>query len=88
MTEGKKKHVLQIMDNRHGHLTKEWDLTDQASIDAAQTAFQELIDSRKYWIYRLEGEGPQAVGTVVRPGRDKFDPNVERYVATPQMAGG
>jgi hypothetical protein len=59
-----------------------WDRTKPAEVDVARTTFNTFVKDKKYLAFKVVADG--AKGEQVR----EFDPNEERYIFVPAMAGG
>lgn len=71
---------LEVLD-RTGHTEVKWNPKDTASVDTARQTFKDLL-SKKYRAYKLTPSGEQ--GELVT----EFNPDHERYLLMPPMAGG
>lgn len=71
--------TMRMLKSRYGDLTVTWDAADQATVDAAITAFEKEM-----------AKGMTAVATT--KGKDvvvrEFTPDAEEIVLFPQIAGG
>lgn len=75
---------LKVMDG-NGHTEVEWDVNDPASVEKARTVFQHkiLAGYHAYAVAPINGAGERK-GAMIK----EFDPEAERVVIAPPMAGG
>ncbi len=71
--------VLRILD-RTGDVAFEWDIKDEASVEAVRIAFDNVI-RQGYMTVRIDSP---TEGEVIR----KFDPKAKEIIATAPMIGG
>lgn len=60
-----------------------WDRNKPAEVEAAKLLFETLVNKNKYTAYKVDVKGEKGDGPI-----KEFDPNEERYIFVPQMAGG
>lgn len=70
---------MRIM-NRQGDNKVTWEVDVQEQVDAAQKQFEELVQ-QGYFAYKSMGNGQGEMIT-------EFDPNAEKLVLFPPIAGG
>jgi hypothetical protein len=59
-----------------------WDPENEAEVESARRTFSDLVGARRFLAFRVAGEGRK--GEQIR----EFDPDAEKLVITPPMAGG
>jgi hypothetical protein len=76
---------LLVMD-KSGHTEVDWDVADPESVEKAKTVFQHSV-LEGYYAYAVNAT-PDKAGQ--RKGRHitAFEPDAEKIVITPPMAGG
>ena len=76
------KHSISVMSPTTGHTTLEWDVEDTVSVEKARHLFDD-VKAKGMIAYALD-PGSTDRGEVIH----KFNPQAERIVVTPQVAGG
>lgn len=60
-----------------------WDRNNEAEIAAARALFETLVNEKKYLAFKVTADGEKGEGPI-----REFDPNEERYIFSPPIAGG
>lgn len=76
------KGQISIMFPDKGDVKAEWDSDVATEVEAARATFNKLVTEKKYAAFKLKGSG--AKGEQIRA----FDPEAEKIVMIPPMAGG
>ena len=69
--------------NRSGDTRIIWDKDNPAEVAVAKSAFDTLVGKKKYSAFEVKGRKGDK-GSQIR----KFDPEAERIIMVPPMAGG
>ena len=81
--KGKRVGTLRTLRPLDGDVALEWDVTDQASVDAAIAQFEtELAPGSRKVAFASKG----GVDTMIKPGG--FDPAADEIIMFRQMQGG